>query len=97
MPHDRALLVLRIALALIFIAHGWAKLSGLSGFVDFVGSLGIPAFTYFDKNGTQVSNYTKIGDVRFITENIYVDVDPNRTPTPISLKSSAALRNLVGR
>jgi len=58
---------------------------------------GTPLFTYFDKNGNQITDYTKIGDVRFVTMNLLVDVDPLRTPTVITLRSSAALRNLVGK
>lgn len=53
-------------------------------------------FTYYDKNGTLVSNYARIGDVRYLSARLLVDVDPNKTPTPLSLNSSAALRNLVG-
>ena len=53
-------------------------------------------FTYFDKNGTQINNYTKIGDVRFITANLLIDVDTNKTPTPLNLRTSAAMRNLIG-
>lgn len=56
-----------------------------------------PLFTYFDKNGNQVNNYTKIGDVRFVTADLLIDVDPNRTPVPVDLRSSAAMRNLVGK
>ena len=53
-------------------------------------------FTYYDKNGTKINNYTKIGDVRFVTANLLVDVDTSKSPIPLSLRSSAALRNLVG-
>ncbi|MSU73860.1 hypothetical protein EXS56_01840 [Candidatus Kaiserbacteria bacterium] len=53
-------------------------------------------FTYYDKNGTLISNYAKIGDVRYVSARLLVDVDPNKSPIPLSLNSSAALRNLVG-
>lgn len=53
-------------------------------------------FTYYDKNGTLISNYARIGDVRYISARLLVDVDPNKSPTPLSLNSSAALRNLIG-
>ena len=52
-------------------------------------------FTYYDKNGTLISNYAKIGDVRYVSARLLVDVDPNKSPIPLSLNSSAALRNLV--
>lgn len=58
---------------------------------------GTSLFTYYDKNGAQINNYSKIGDVRFVTVNLLVDVDPLRTPTIITLRSSAALRNLIGK
>lgn len=53
-------------------------------------------FTYYDKNGVLISNYSKIGDVRYVSARLLVDVDPNKSPTPLSLNSSAALRNLIG-
>lgn len=53
-------------------------------------------FTYYDKDGTLMSDYTKIGDVRYVSARLLVDVDPNKSPIPLSLNSSAALRNLVG-
>ena len=54
-------------------------------------------FTYYDKNGSLITDYTKRGDVRFVTINVIVDIDPNRTPTTTALRSSAALRNLSGQ
>lgn len=56
---------------------------------------GVNAFTYYDKNGAQIVDYSKIGDVRFITINLIVDVSPNAQPGQLTLRSSAALRNLV--
>lgn len=53
-------------------------------------------FTYYDENGTLMTDYAEIGDVRYVSATLLVDVDPNKTPTPLSLSSSAALRNLVG-
>ena len=58
---------------------------------------GTALFTYYDKDGVQINDYTKIGDVRFVTVNLLVDVDPFRTPTIITLRTSAALRNLIGK
>ncbi len=57
----------------------------------------ITTFIYYDKNGAQITDYTKIADVRFVSVNLGIDVDPNRSPTPLSLRSSAALRNLIGK
>src|SRR3989338_991772 len=58
--------------------------------------LGTSLFSYYDKNGTLVSDYAKIGDVRYISATLLVDVDPVRSPTTLSLRSSAAMRNLIG-
>lgn len=42
---DRGLLVLRIALGLVFVMHGWQKLTvlGIDGVAGFLAGLGIPA------------------------------------------------------
>jgi type II secretory pathway pseudopilin PulG len=52
-------------------------------------------FTYYDQNGAQMSDLTKIANVRFVTVNIVADIDPNRAPTNTQLRSSATLRNLT--
>lgn len=57
----------------------------------------VALFTYYNKTGGLITDYTKRGDVRFVTLNVIVDIDPNRTPTTTSLRSSAALRNLSGQ
>lgn len=41
---DIALLLIRVALALVFIVHGWAKIADMAGTVGFFGSIGLPAF-----------------------------------------------------
>ena len=70
--------------------------STLSNYVHNLDQ-GVSTFTYYDQNGVQITDYTKIGDVRYVTINLTVDIDPNRTPTILTLRSSAALRNLVGK
>jgi len=40
---DFGLFLLRLALALVFIAHGWAKLNGLDATEAFFSNVGIPA------------------------------------------------------
>lgn len=40
---DLGLLLMRLALGAVFIAHGWAKVQGIEGVVVFFGSLGLPA------------------------------------------------------
>lgn len=58
-------------------------------------SVGTTTFLYYDENGTSVTDYARIGDVRFIAATVLVDVDPLRSPIPLTLRSSAALRNLL--
>lgn len=60
-------------------------------------SLGVNAFTYFNASGVQMTDYTKISDVRFVTVNLSVDTDTTRAPGAVLLRSSAAMRNIVGR
>ena len=55
---------------------------------------GVTLFEYYDVNGALMSDYSAIADVRFITMNIVVNVDPNRLPNQFTLRSTAALRNL---
>ncbi len=55
---------------------------------------GVTTFTYYDQNGDQLASYADIDDVRFIEMNIVVNVDPNRLPNQLILRSTAALRNL---
>jgi hypothetical protein len=58
-------------------------------------SVGTTTFLYYDENGAGVTDYARIGDVRFIAVTVLVDVDPQRSPIPLTLRSSAALRNLL--
>ena len=55
----------------------------------------VDVFTYFDNTGTQITDYTRIADVRFVSVNLVVDVNPNDKPGKLTLRSSAALRNLI--
>lgn len=54
-------------------------------------------FTYFDRNGAAITDMSRIGSVRFVTVNVFVDINPNNRPTRLVLRSSTALRNLVGQ
>ncbi len=53
-------------------------------------------FKYYDKDGALMSDLSKIGDVRFVTVNLIVDVDTEKLPDELTLRSSAGMRNLVG-
>lgn len=41
---DLALLLVRLGVGLVFVAHGWQKLDGMEGTVAFFGSIGLSAF-----------------------------------------------------
>lgn len=41
---DTALLLVRVGLALVFIAHGWAKFSDMEGTIGFFASIGLASF-----------------------------------------------------
>ena len=58
-------------------------------------TLATTTFTYYDRNGALITDYTKIGDVRFVTAMVVVDTNPNNQPTQLTLRSSTALRNLL--
>jgi len=40
---DIALLLVRVGLALVFMAHGWDKVSAMEGTIGFFSSIGLPA------------------------------------------------------
>ena len=54
----------------------------------------ITTFRYYDSTGAQIVDYSEIAQVRFIEMNIVVNVDPDRLPNQLILRSTAALRNL---
>jgi hypothetical protein len=66
---------------------------------DYVqnGTVGTPLFHYFDTNGTEIVDYSRVQDVRYLTLNVVVDVSTTTAPNAISINASAALRNLINR
>lgn len=72
---------------------GTESITNLSEYVRNI-TLATSTFTFFDKNGAQITDYTRVIDVRFITAHLIVNIDPNKLPNQLSLKSSAALRNI---
>lgn len=42
--YEWSMLLLRITLGVIFLAHGLQKISGFAGIIKFFGSIGLPAF-----------------------------------------------------
>lgn len=51
-------------------------------------------FQYFDDAGTQLASTSPYIDVRYITMQIIVNIDPARSPGEFMLRSSIAPRNL---
>lgn len=41
---DLSLLLIRVGLALVFLAHGWAKVSDMHSTIVFFSAVGLPAF-----------------------------------------------------
>jgi len=73
---------------------GTEVVSTLANYVQNL-SIATTTFTYFDKNGAEITDYTKTGAVRFVTATIVADVNVNNMPNQLVLHSSAALRNLL--
>jgi len=55
---------------------------------------GVPLFRFYDVNGTEITDYENVSDVRSVTINLVVNVQPIRAPQEFTLRSSATLRNL---
>lgn len=51
-------------------------------------------FRYFDADGEEITDYSRVGDVRFVEITLVVNVQPIRAPEEFTLRSSATLRNL---
>ncbi|NQV93298.1 type II secretion system protein [Candidatus Kaiserbacteria bacterium] len=51
-------------------------------------------FTYYNASGTEMVSLTDVTDVRFVTAEVVVNVNPARLPNNFSLRSSATLRNV---
>ncbi|MDB5187934.1 MAG: hypothetical protein JWO50_454 [Candidatus Kaiserbacteria bacterium] len=70
--------------------------------ITFVGdniqniTVGTSTFFYYDNTGTQITDFTRIQDVRFVTMKAVVDVSTTTAPLATTLSASAALRNLIG-
>lgn len=55
----------------------------------------INIFDYVDYNGVVATGATNISDIRYINVNLIINIDPVRDPGEYSLRSGAALRNLI--
>lgn len=75
---------------------GYTTAEATSTLSDYVRNLtqSISTFRYYNASGTEITDYSKWANVRFVTASIVVNVDPNKLPNQLTLSSSAALRNL---
>jgi len=73
---------------------GATSTSDVSDYIQNIEQ-GTPIFTYYDVSGTKITDYTRVADVRFITIVAIIDVNTKTAPTQLTLRSSAALRNLL--
>ncbi len=64
---------------------------------DYVRNIAqnVGAFSYYDASGNLITDYSKIGDVRYVTANLIIDVNPADQPGQLTIRSSAALRNIA--
>lgn len=71
----------------------------LSTVAEYVrnGELDTPVFEYFDEIGEEITDYGNWANARFVKVSLIVNVDANTLPNQLTLSSSAAIRNLVGR
>lgn len=54
-----------------------------------------PIFRYYDAQGNLIQDYpSRLIDTKMMSLYLVVDVDPNRSPSPVELESSVQLRNL---
>lgn len=58
--------------------------------------LSVPLFTFFDKSGNEMTNLSKITDIAFIKMRVIINLDPVHKPDDFEIRSSAALRNIIG-
>ncbi len=55
----------------------------------------LPVFRYYDLDGLEATGASSAADIRYISMNVIVNVDPVRNPGEFVLRSSAALRNII--
>lgn len=58
---------------------------------------GISTFRYYDALGAEITNYANWTSVRFVKVTLGVNVNVETLPNQLTINSSAAIRNLVGK
>ncbi|MEX0652133.1 MAG: type II secretion system protein [Candidatus Paceibacterota bacterium] len=54
----------------------------------------VALFSYYNASGTPMTNLASTTDLRFVTAEVVVNVNPMRLPNNFTLRSSATLRNV---
>lgn len=70
-----------------------AEVSTISQYIRN-GIQGLPVFRYYTATGTEITNFSNVQDVAFVSTSLIVNVNPERLPGEFTLHSSATLRNL---
>lgn len=73
---------------------GTEVVTNLTDYVQNI-TLATSTFYYYDQSGNLINNYSQFQNVRFVTINLITDVSTSSLPTQLTLRSSAALRNLI--
>lgn len=58
---------------------------------------GVATFRYYDALGAEIVNYANWSSVRSVKVTLVVNVNTVSSPNPLTLYSTAAIRNLIGR
>lgn len=58
-------------------------------------ALGADLFTFYSTTGSVMTDLAEVDELRFLSASVVVDIDTNRPPEALTIRSSAALRNLI--
>ncbi len=58
------------------------------------GSTGVPLFTYYDEDGVEISDYTRVADMASVLIRLVVNLYPERAPEDYEIRSRATFRNV---
>ncbi len=57
-------------------------------------AISTPLFSFYDKGGVLMSDYTEVDELAFVTVRLVVNLHPERAPEDFEIRNSAALRNI---
>lgn len=78
------------------LLNPYAGVEQISTISDSVRNIeqNVDMFAYYSGNGTLLTNYSAVLDVRLVSLSVVVNVNPDKLPNQLTLHSSATLRNL---